>query len=639
MQFTSKLSPGRALRGLSRRLRSATGRIRRDEDGAIALMVAGSVMSIILVIGGSVDVYRYEMLRKRAQNTLDRAVLAAAALDQKVTDGEAVVRSYMKSAGLELPPGTTFVDCPKAGPAVCCPLEAAASQLRCLTTWSTYKRSFRSMKVTANYEMEMAFLWLAGQEQWDVPVQASALERERKVEISLMLDLSSSMGKRTSDGAYRINALKDAARTFTSIMLDTDVKRKHTSISLVPYTQHVNVGREMFNHLVGGEANRWHDYSSCFHLDSDDYEGDGMPDFQNLDQIAFYTRHSHQGLYKWKNGPKRWDLDKSNRDNRANKDYYGKWVVNSSMMRCAPDAHAYSTRDPENLVLVDADGNPLGDDPVVTLTDPNVPSLANGRKLKLWTSRVFYHVGECAKTEEKSDLSCHESGNNKVYKTVQEAYGDGDLIYVDDPHAITYLSNDPDELGRRIRDMPLLSGTGTDMALKYSYLTLDPAFRSTWKSALDNDVVAQGTRPDDFDKRPRDFGETGAFKYMIVMTDGRIDGQQEKVQGDGSGASPILYNADGNYTEGTDWRDVPGHDDDDARGHFDALCADARDNEIVIFTIGFDLKGTDDATKKTRKSLENCASTSSHYFDVEGDGLNDAFNAIAATIQKVRLTS
>ena len=84
-----------------RGLRAVTARIVRyvkDESGAMLVASLFFLLMILMVGGISVDLMRYEMERTRLQNTIDRAVLAAADLDQIATP-EAVVlyRPYCKT--------------------------------------------------------------------------------------------------------------------------------------------------------------------------------------------------------------------------------------------------------------------------------------------------------------------------------------------------------------------------------------------------------------------------------------------------------------------------------------------------------------------------------------------------------------
>jgi hypothetical protein len=62
------------------------------------------------------------------------------------------------------------------------------------------------------------------------------------------------------------------------------------------------------------------------------------------------------------------------------------------------------------------------------------------------------------------------------------------------------------------------------------------------------------------------------------------------------------------------------------------ICDEAKDEGIVVFTIGFEAPSSGQAV------LKDCASSDSHYFDVQGLEISDAFSAIASSIRQLRLT-
>ncbi|WP_296761732.1 Tad domain-containing protein [Sediminimonas sp.] len=86
-----------ATRGPS--FRGRLSRFARDEDGVMVVLSIYMFLIMLLVAGIGVDMMRFEMERTRLQNTLDRAVLAAADLDQKL-DPEDVVMNYFEKSGL-----------------------------------------------------------------------------------------------------------------------------------------------------------------------------------------------------------------------------------------------------------------------------------------------------------------------------------------------------------------------------------------------------------------------------------------------------------------------------------------------------------------------------------------------------------
>lgn len=60
-------------------------------------------------------------------------------------------------------------------------------------------------------------------------------------------------------------------------------------------------------------------------------------------------------------------------------------------------------------------------------------------------------------------------------------------------------------------------------------------------------------------------------------------------------------------------------------------CQTAKDSKIIVFTIGFE------APRNSISLLKQCASSDSHYFDVDGTELSEAFASIATKVTELRL--
>jgi len=73
-------------------------------------------------------------------------------------------------------------------------------------------------------------------------------------------------------------------------------------------------------------------------------------------------------------------------------------------------------------------------------------------------------------------------------------------------------------------------------------------------------------------------------------------------------------------------------DSGEADDRLSAICEAARDEGIIVYTIAFE------APSRGRAALRDCASSPSHYFDVNGTDISDAFSAIASDIRALKLT-
>jgi len=198
----------------------------RAEDGALVVFGIYVFLIILMTAGIGIDLMHYERNRTRLQYTLDRAVLAAADLEQ-TQDPTEVVRDYFSKAGL----------------------------LSYLTAVNVTGDAFHrqvSADVSAGFATQ--FMRLTGVENLAANVKSTALERVPNVEISLVLDISGSMG--TND---RVTLMKSAAKSFTTTVLarntnsDTgETNPNQTSLNVVPFSGQTNPGESIFEYL-GGE--------------------------------------------------------------------------------------------------------------------------------------------------------------------------------------------------------------------------------------------------------------------------------------------------------------------------------------------------------------------------------------------------
>ncbi|MEY8840730.1 pilus assembly protein TadG-related protein, partial [Cribrihabitans sp. XS_ASV171] len=130
------------------------------------------------IAGIGIDLMRYERNRAALQYTLDRAVLAAADLDQSA-DPDTVVRDYLDQAGL----------------------------LQYLTGITVEEGlGFRKVEASAESAFPTQFMHMSGVDTLNAPARSVAEESIGVVEISLILDVSGSMGRNN-----RLRNLKVAA--------------------------------------------------------------------------------------------------------------------------------------------------------------------------------------------------------------------------------------------------------------------------------------------------------------------------------------------------------------------------------------------------------------------------------------------
>ncbi|MEO1152060.1 MAG: TadE/TadG family type IV pilus assembly protein [Pseudomonadota bacterium] len=116
----------------------------------------------------------------------------------------------------------------------------------------------------------------------------------------------------------------------------------------------------------------------------------------------------------------------------------------------------------------------------------------------------------------------------------------------------------------------------------------------------------RGDLDGDFNDRPKDYSPR-TVKALVVMTDGDMN--------------PIPLN-DGTVPYGAATED------------FGDLCTEAKTNNVIVYSIGFDIT----AGSAADTMLRNCASTLSQYYFVEGLDVSTAFDGIVASILALRIT-
>ena len=223
----------------------------RDEDrGSILIMSLFFLVMMLMVAGLAVDLMRAENQRTRIQSTLDRAVLAASGLDQSL-DAEAVVRDYFERANL-----TEYLTDVSVVPGL----------------------NSKAVSATANTDMNTIFMRLLGINTLNIPASGGAEESLTNIEISLVVDVSGSMGQTSSSGNTKIHELREAAKKFVYHMqcnpddptgaAACSVEPDSVSVSLVPYAEQVLVGEELLQQF--NETNE-HNLSSCADFDQADF--------------------------------------------------------------------------------------------------------------------------------------------------------------------------------------------------------------------------------------------------------------------------------------------------------------------------------------------------------------------------------
>ena len=179
--------------------RSPLASFKDDESGSLVIFAVFMVLMILTIGGIGVDLMRSERDRTVLQHTLDRAILSAADLDQTQTP-QAVVDDYFETAGLESFLSNVTVD---------------------------QGINYKTVGAEAQSITTTAFMKMAGVDTLNATAAGVAEERIANVEISMVLDISGSMGI-----GSKMTQLRSAATSFVNTVLSPE-NEDLVSVSLV----------------------------------------------------------------------------------------------------------------------------------------------------------------------------------------------------------------------------------------------------------------------------------------------------------------------------------------------------------------------------------------------------------------------
>ncbi|WP_293573101.1 pilus assembly protein TadG-related protein [Phaeobacter sp.] len=223
-----------------------------DESGVLLKPMIGFMLSMVAVGGIGIDLMRMERDRTILQYTLDRAVLAAADLDQQLPP-DVVVQDYLSKAGLN-----EYYTPPIAETGI----------------------GFKRVKSTIDTTFETHMLNFSGGSDMPLYAASQAEESIDGLEISLVLDVSGSMNSNS-----RLTNLKSAARDFIDTMVANTAENK-MSISVVPYATQVSLPEELLDQYNATEE---HEYSNCVNFTGSHFQTTGLSRTESIDRTMHFS--------------------------------------------------------------------------------------------------------------------------------------------------------------------------------------------------------------------------------------------------------------------------------------------------------------------------------------------------------------
>jgi hypothetical protein len=236
------------------RLGRVANRFMRREDGTITTFALMVFILMVAVAGIAIDIMRYETQRVQLQYTLDRSVLAAASVTQPLNPTD-VVENYFEISGL---------------------------QNYRLSVDVEEGLNFRRVEAYAELEVPTLFMHMFGVRVLTSPAEGAAEEVIQNVEVSLVLDISGSMG-----WGSKMTNMQTAARDFVSEMLlaNEDGHGNLVSISIIPYNGMVNLGEPLESVFTLSDE---HTESSCVRFTDEQYTRTNVDIGEEIERIAHW---------------------------------------------------------------------------------------------------------------------------------------------------------------------------------------------------------------------------------------------------------------------------------------------------------------------------------------------------------------
>lgn len=583
MKSTMKTAPTRSVHARARGFH-------RDEDGSMLLF--GMFIFILMIwIGGiAIDTMRAEYTRVTLQNTLDRAVLAAADLDNARTPN-AVVTDYFNKADLgQYLKGVEVDDA------------AAGGQL-----------SYRRVSATAYSDLVPMFIDTLGFDKVRVGGASTAEEGITNLEISLIVDVSGSMGNPSSSGKSKLYELQEAAKQFGWHMLcnphseynssgNCSVEQGAVSISLVPYAEQVTVDEDMLQ-AIETETNGKYDvteehlYSSCVTFQNDDFNQVELSNSTTVLRTGHFDPWSNYDPYYGSGAGNSQPVCRTD-DWRKVRPFVGHHSDLNALINNLRSGGNTSIDIGMKwgTALLDPDMRPV----IEELADPSRSGGAfsvdpeyvdrpydyerdhSMKVVVLMTDGVNtnQHYLKDAYRAGPSEIWRYVDQRNKAYYSIynptsNKYYYTGDGNWYDEPY-----------------------GWGTE----YEYTEVK-CKGSWWKGRTCTYTTVSGT----VDEGSIAVNMTYPEVWAQFSTDWYTNWSWLN--------DPVLYN-----------------DNATKNNRLNRICSAAKREGIIIYTIGFEVPSSADSV------MSKCASTPAHYFPADGQNLAEVFGVISSSINQLRLT-
>ncbi|MEX0279177.1 MAG: pilus assembly protein TadG-related protein [Ruegeria sp.] len=576
-----------------------------ETDGSMTILALFLVMIVFTAAGFAVDTMRYDRERVKLQYALDRAVLAAADLDQELCPKD-VVRDYLAKEGLDQ---YLIEDSIKVTPETC-----GAQNARLAGT--------RKVEAQAEMQVRTHFMQWSGVETLGTVAASVAEESIGNVEISLVLDVSGSMA------GTKLTNLKEAAIDFVHEM-DEKSEDGKLSISIVPYSEQVSVPDFLMDELKTIGEN---EVANCIDFGPNDFTTTEFDYYDIEDQNGVVIR---AGSFV----PRTLHFVDYGRNDYRESDQ----LINSTTCRreTATDQRAMAVlqKNPDTLEdqinLLQAQGWTSIDVGLkwgLTLLDDSIqPLIARLSETSAIPSEFDERPARNKTGDSLKVLVLMTDGENTRQHKVNAPYNEGvsDIHWNDAANTYSVYDEDQDRYIWTNVKRTVRHNNGSRWTRNYYQ---DHAYSATedngstqlrYKRYRCTDY-SNGTC---YETSSTYYYDTGyGSSEQLEWPDVWAHTQKEAIYNllyDGQGSNAANDFWDDSTTELRQWNKDP---------RVESLCEKAQEEEVLIFSIAYE------APEGVKQMLKDCAVKDNRYYEATGDKIVGVFDSISATIQNLRLT-
>jgi Flp pilus assembly protein TadG len=552
---------------------------RRDESGVMAYPTVAFFLAMLAVGGLGVDLMRMERDRTILQYTLDRAVLAAADLDQTQTPA-VVVQDYLNKAGL----GEYYTP----------PIVESGI-------------GFKRVQATINSTFQAHLMKFSG--GTDLPIYATSKAEESidGLEISLVLDVSGSMNSNS-----RLTNLKVAAKDFIDTMVANTTEGK-MSISVVPYATQVSLPDDLIGQYSTVGEN---EYSNCVNFQSSQFNSAALTTSETLKRSMHFTVWGDYNDKRTRTPPEL--IRDPICDERASRQILPLQKDANTLKAFIQNLSAGGNTSIDvgmkwGTALLDPSARPAVQ-ALATGTNASVPGDFADRPAAYTdadTIKIIVLMTDGQNTSQYYVNNNRRDGPSGVHFST--IVGLDDIRYGTGTASLQVYSTYDAYNNRYYWHLPHYAqwadhpiGTGNSQFYDCDRYGNSCRWMSENADPQNNPPVVQNLNYSEL------FARTSLkYLYRYIFADWMDYYQARNTWYYG------VYSSHGNGTKNSRTR---------------SICSAAKAQGIVVYTIGFEAPSDGVAV------LRDCASTDAHYFDVDGLEIKDAFASIATSIRQLRLT-